>query len=466
MNQYRQEQQAFVTGHSGSHWLTILAILGQVPLLIALLKFIHAGAVIQILVLAVYPVLMVTVLAEYCIILLAALLMVLVVSIATDRLFFKRHGPVVDKKRETSINVADEGKEEATGQVHGINFPFLTHFRGATLLMTVLAILAVDFTSFPRFLAKTETMGISLMDMGTGLFIFSSGLTSRYARHGRVAVVGEGRGVMTVLQRWIVLLLGVGRLVALKILSYQEHVSEYGVHWNFFVTIFFVWTLAEMLRIYLGFGDATLLVITALQLTAYQCYLLQPGSLLFIFNGERDSFFAANREGILSLNSYLPMYIISEVFSRHFIFGGRGSTEQESVRSKSGTRQPLHIALFGLAFLSSLLFLVIDMSVQPISRRLTNSAFVAFVTAVSSFLLAVLLLVDNIGDLRPLSCFSALSGKQLVIFLLANLLTGAVNFSLQTLYVGKAMSIIILCVYIFLLLASSYALIRYQHIAT
>lgn len=96
---------------------------------------------------------------------------------------------------------------------------------GAIVLLTCIVILAVDFPVFPRDFAKTETFGVSLMDLGTGAFIFSSALTSRLVRGLPPQTIYS---VLFSWKRLVVFLLAVGRTVAIKALRYQEHVSEYG----------------------------------------------------------------------------------------------------------------------------------------------------------------------------------------------------------------------------------------------
>lgn len=124
--------------------------------------------------------------------------------------------------------------------------PFLSALRTFVTLCSVVAILAVDFAAFPRRLAKVETYGVGLMDVGVGLFVHAHGVTSPEARGGGgggelqrkfslaayLRLVGKTtRGVLPLM------VLGVLRLLAVKSSGYQEHVSEYGIHWNFFFTI-------------------------------------------------------------------------------------------------------------------------------------------------------------------------------------------------------------------------------------
>ena len=122
-----------------------------------------------------------------------------------------------------------------------------THHRALVMLNTCLAILAVDYHIFPRRFAKTETFGVSLMDAGVGAFVYANGVVSYMARN---SIPDSNREKMKLLKSqflqnlfntlysvWPIVLLGFLRLASVKAIDYQEHVSEYGVHWNFFFTL-------------------------------------------------------------------------------------------------------------------------------------------------------------------------------------------------------------------------------------
>jgi len=132
------------------------------------------------------------------------------------------------------------------------------------MLSTCLAILAVDFPIFPRRFAKTETWGTSLvrparphsvgpdrralrcpsitfgrkpsqMDVGVGSFVLVNSLT---AGNSLEQLRDAASPFLHSLKASVPLvILGLGRLVSVKATDYQEHVSEYGVHWNFFFTL-------------------------------------------------------------------------------------------------------------------------------------------------------------------------------------------------------------------------------------
>ena len=61
-------------------------------------------------------------------------------------------------------------------------YPFVTATRTYTNLFTAIAILAVDFSIYPRRFAKTETYGTGLMDIGVGFFMLVHGITAPEAR--------------------------------------------------------------------------------------------------------------------------------------------------------------------------------------------------------------------------------------------------------------------------------------------
>ena len=110
---------------------------------------------------------------------------------------------------------------------------FVSLYRCGLLLSTAVAILGVDFVVFPRRLAKTEQLGVSPMDAGVGGFMFAAALTAPVARR-----LSFSPSLLDSVRRQLpVLALGGLRLLVVKLANYQEHVTEYGLHWNFFFTL-------------------------------------------------------------------------------------------------------------------------------------------------------------------------------------------------------------------------------------
>jgi len=170
------------------------------------------------------------------------------------------------------------------------------------MLMTILAILAVDFPLFPRYLAKCESYGVSLMDLGVGSFVFSQGIVSAHPliRDPQYLVKSMRSKVRRVLWRCApVVALGVIRMLAVKGTEYPEHVTEYGVHWNFFLTLAFVPVLQVLLHpimVYLPISMIGVLVAVGQQIG-----LSKFGLRDYVLNAPRVNLISANKEGLVSL---------------------------------------------------------------------------------------------------------------------------------------------------------------------
>ena len=106
-------------------------------------------------------------------------------------------------------------------------------FRGILQFATIIAILAVDFPIFPRRFAKTENFGYSIMDAGVGIYVFSSGIVAGSKLLSCKNDLSVWKGIKSTV---IMLVIGLGRIFLTWYVGYQEHVTEYGTHWNFFFT--------------------------------------------------------------------------------------------------------------------------------------------------------------------------------------------------------------------------------------
>ncbi|NXA80807.1 PIGW protein, partial [Thryothorus ludovicianus] len=356
--------------------------------------------------------------------------------------------------------------------------PAITVFRVYVNVLTSISILAVDFPQYPRRYAKAETYGTGVMDLGVGAFIFGNALVCPEVRQEshrtQPRFSSLARQVSSV---WPLLFLGVGRLLSVKSIEYHEHTSEYGVHWNFFFTLALVRLAASLLLAILPKQKAWLM---ALALAGFYQLLLSTTSLkTFILHGSdgrgsRLGFLDANREGLLSLFGYLAVYLASVQVGLWLL------QRPSSVRGWLG-------ALGGLALAVLLLSVVLQLCqacTEPVSRRLANLPFCLWVLAHCLLLLGFFVLADlalvfakllvrgssvpccwkvrqapdsrekHGGEARrdrpsQLCLISAINKNQLLFFLLANVMTGAVNILIDTIHSKAAFTLCILHLYMF-----------------
>ncbi|CAJ2636371.1 unnamed protein product [Trifolium pratense] len=311
---------------------------------------------------------------------------------------------------------------------------YITSYRVIVMIITVLCILAVDFRIFPRRYAKTETYGASLMDLGVGAFVLANSLVSRQARN--IASVNWKTAIVSSSP---LIFLGFFRLVTTTGVDYQVHMSEYGVHWNFFFTLAAISIITSFINIPPQYSG----VFGSLVLVGYQFSLMHGLNHYLLSNERGTDIISQNKEGIFSIFGYWGMYLIGVQLGNYLIFGSHSSAN----RSSRWVRMRVWI----LSILFWLLTVLLDSHVERISRRTCNLPYVTMVVADNLQLLSILTLADLIPGSKTSVLEEAFNRNLLATFLLANLLTGLVNLSVDTLSASSTTSLFILIVYAYTL---------------
>ena len=302
----------------------------------------------------------------------------------------------------------------------------LTCFRSSVMYFTFVAILAVDFPIFPRRFCKTELMGYGLMDLGAGSFVVAAGLLP----------------YKQVQQSWKRILplfiLGLIRFAANKGLDYQEHMSEYGIHWNFFLTLTVVTPLASMC---VSSSTLSSWIIPLVVMSCYQ-YALSSGLQDYIETAARTcdadiplcDMFAANREGILGCIGYLSIYLASYFIGRSCLWNNVNNARRR------------RIMLYGTAVLLWVIHYMLALLI-PVSRRSTNLTFCVWTLAHNVLLLALLDTATLAATCPPL-LLDVMNRHGLLLFVVANLLTGLVNLTFDTLHATDGTALVLLVCYL------------------
>ncbi|KAJ5682743.1 hypothetical protein N7462_005908 [Penicillium macrosclerotiorum] len=348
--------------------------------------------------------------------------------------------------------------------------PFLTTYRSAMMVVTCVAILAVDFRAFPRRFAKVENWGTSLMDLGVGSFVFSAGVVSARAvlksRLSKSSKVSLGGRLLGSLRHSIPLLvLGLIRLWSVKGLDYAEHVTEYGVHWNFFFTLGLLPPFVEIfdtLTALIPSYEALALLISV----AYQVALESTDLKTYILVSPRGpDLFSKNREGIFSFLGYLAIFLAGRGVGTRVIPRGTSPTKSPQQARKSVLVSLVLQVLFWstLFYFNSTYAMGYGANIL-VSRRLANMPYVLWVSAFNSAQIFLFCLIETLffpnvhratgkdgenegAAFATSRILHAFNHGGLGIFLVANLLTGAVNLSVPTLDMNTPQAMAILVVY-------------------
>ncbi|KAK6496710.1 Glucosaminyl phosphatidylinositol (GlcN-PI) nositol acylation protein [Arthrobotrys musiformis] len=393
------------------------------------------------------------------------------------------------RKPPAKDDAAKELSEKEKLDVYLPKKAFITAWRGGMMMITCLAILAVDFPVFPRRFAKVETWGQSLMDLGVGSFVFANGVATARGIL-RDAHLGTTAPLLTRLKRSFrsslsLLALGLVRLFLTKTADYHEHITEYGLHWNFFMTLgclppfvalfqgtFTKMAFPELLAICTGAG--------------YQLVLFNYGLQNWVLLAERTNIINANKEGIASFFGYLAIFLAGQATGMRVLplqqsqsqgkqSQGQGKQPQAIGKKKASTqsavKRPLLKPLLLQAIVWTMLYQLTDnykygMINTQISRRIANMPYLCWVAAFNCWQLLAFYLIEVVcwGDPesaggktgsvatyeeRSPRLLRAFNRNGLIIFLVANITTGLVNMTMNTIETKTPVSMGVLFAYAF-----------------
>ncbi|KAM0857408.1 hypothetical protein ACQ4PT_048488 [Festuca glaucescens] len=305
----------------------------------------------------------------------------------------------------------------------------ISSYRVSVILVTCLSILAVDFKIFPRRYAKAETYGSGIMDLGVGSFVVANALVSREARN-----ITTMRWKASLRSISPLVFLGFARLISTSGVDYQVHVGEYGVHWNFFFTLAAISILTSIIRIHPKYCG----VVGLLVLAGYQVWLSFGLNEYLISNERSADIISQNKEGVYSILGYWGMYLIG-VSLGYYVF------LDTSPKFKSRSTQVVKVWVLAASFW--ILTIILDGYVERVSRRMCNFAYVMLVFGQNFQVISILTLAGYTSYDKNLILEDAFNQNMLGSFLLANILTGVVNLSVDTLAASSLTAFIILSVY-------------------
>lgn len=265
--------------------------------------------VLDLLLIVLPVVLTLTLFSDHILLLLLAqtiILLTFVVVLICDQYFMKR-------RKRTYCDLFHQINDD-----HYSPTKFVTYMRLYGFLATAGAILSVDFDVFPRRFAKTSIFGRSVMDLGTATFVYCFAVVDVFRHYpGRVKHVTQKQWYCSLKpsSSAVLIVLGIARTFLLHFTNYQYQISEYGIYWNFFITLGLLRFLVDFL------GRRYHLLLGIIIAFTYQYFLTKQNLQQYLISNEtkRKDFVSKNREGIFSFFGYLSIYYLASAIA-NFLF--------------------------------------------------------------------------------------------------------------------------------------------------
>jgi phosphatidylinositol glycan class W len=150
-------------------------------------------------------------------------------------------------------------------------------------------------------------------------------------------------------------------------------------------------------------------------------------------------FFAANREGILGCIGYLSLYLASEKVGNVCLW-------------KNENYHGWHLSVAAALFWG-IHYQLTEIRQIPVSRRTTNASFCAWTMAHNITMLTLIHTIvastSRKSATSPPPILHAINRHGLLVFVVANLLTGLVNLSMNTLEASDGVALFVLSIYLF-----------------
>ncbi|CAN6547172.1 unnamed protein product [Malus baccata var. baccata] len=412
-NPNKRLKEEFVSNLSGSSMMEIAALTTIIPILLLLRHKVGSHRVVPAymaslsldFLLIILPIVLVyTVLAEWMYIWATLLMLLLLFSIAAKR--FGSYSTLKEDPYSIRQNISS--------------------YRVATMIITCLCILTVDFRIFPRRYAKTETYGTGWMDLGVGSFVIANSLVSRQARNI------SSRSWKTAIQSASpLIILGFARLLSTTGVDYQVHVAEYGVHSNFLFTLAGVSILTSIINVPAQYSG----ILGSLILVGYQVCLMHGLNSYLLSNERGADIISQNKEGFFSIFGYWGMYLVGVQLGNFLLFNNHSVWDK--IRTL-GKREKV--------------VMISKRSPEEETRRKYSMARLSttkLILIVSLKVLAILLVSDFLPGSKTSALEEVYNRNLLGTFLLANLLTGLVNLMVDTLFASAVKAFFILIAYTF-----------------